>query len=180
MEPARKDRERGAASLTRLSLLAATLILLSTLSACSGRAITDEATDGTGRGVRNTWTPGFEIGGQPLPEDVPLTVDTASSALRLVIRLPDGYLAADGFQQQFTITTPDGAVSNVDTDRLDQPVVIPIPATEESTLSFIIGYCAEEAKDICYVDRAVLTIVTGSDSPVESSPTLVYRPGAHL
>jgi len=117
-----------------------------------------------------------------LPSGGSLAVEEATTTLELVIRLPDGYIPAEGFRQQIAVVTPAGDGPALDPENLDldQPLSIPLPDGGRFSLSLTIGYCDENAKDICYVDRAALSIVRTAGSSLESPETLIFRPGAHL
>jgi hypothetical protein len=160
--------------------LSITLLVLTTLVGCSEKPAGNEAVQGVTADGEGAWQTGFEVRGVLQPSGASLTIDEAVTAVKLEIRLPAGYIAADGFQQQIAVATATGDGTTYTTDVLGDPLVIPLPADRELSLSLTLGYCAEKTKDICYVDRAVLAIVRSAGSSLEDPGTLIYRPGAHL
>jgi hypothetical protein len=78
-----------------------------------------------------------------------------------------------------TVRADTGAETTRDLGALKGPVEVPLPQQPEATLELVIGYCASDVKEVCYIERARIPLVR-SDVPVETGALeLAFRPGAH-
>jgi hypothetical protein len=122
-----------------------------------------------------TGAAGWSLNGQMLGPDQLVNIPEAIETIALVVRLPEGFENADGFDQRVTVSTANHA-EEYELAPAGAVTLIAVPLAAEINLTLSIGFCSIKAKETCYIDRAELTFTRIKAQSQEARIELTYVP----
>lgn len=120
-----------------------------------------------------TYLPGWKSDADPSRTLGELEIGLDTQSITVSVRLPDNYLAAEGFVQRVVLETDAGVVTATRNDLADafvldlaDPEAAGIVGAGAGVLRVTLGFCNVNTKDVCHIDIASLELrAAGTGEP---------------